>query len=74
MEAVLWRPTLTTEERDSGIAIIAATGVWALSGGLYGCTHLAAADLGEITRAVKRRLKGIQYRPDLVDGASPRPA
>ncbi|MER5664016.1 helix-turn-helix domain-containing protein [Streptomyces mirabilis] len=30
--------------------------------------NLAAADLGEITRAVKRRLKGIRYRPDLVDG------
>lgn len=30
--------------------------------------NLAAADLGEITRAVKRRLKKIQYRPDLVDG------
>lgn len=30
--------------------------------------NLAAADLGQITRAVKRRLKQIQYRPDLVDG------
>jgi transposase len=30
--------------------------------------NLAAADLAEITRAVKRRLKQIQYRPDLVDG------
>lgn len=30
--------------------------------------NLAAADLGEITSAVKRRLKKIQYRPDLVDG------
>ncbi|MFF4345468.1 transposase [Kitasatospora sp. NPDC001540] len=29
--------------------------------------NLAAADLGQITRAVKRRLKRIQYRPDLVD-------
>ncbi|SEM25608.1 hypothetical protein SAMN05414137_121171, partial [Streptacidiphilus jiangxiensis] len=29
---------------------------------------LAAADLSQITRAVKRRLKRIQYRPDLVDG------
>ncbi|MEV7082781.1 hypothetical protein AB0N88_30255 [Streptomyces sp. NPDC093516] len=26
--------------------------------------NLAAADLDEITRAVKRRLKKIQYRPD----------
>jgi hypothetical protein len=31
-------------------------------------SNLAAADLGQITRAVKRRLKQIQYRPDLVDG------
>jgi hypothetical protein len=30
--------------------------------------NLAAADLGQITRAVKHRLKQIQYRPDLVDG------
>ncbi|MFG2229466.1 hypothetical protein ACGFNX_05515 [Streptomyces sp. NPDC048723] len=30
--------------------------------------NLAAADLGQITRAVKRRLKQIQYRPDLVAG------
>ncbi|MCX4564789.1 hypothetical protein OOK48_00270 [Streptomyces viridodiastaticus] len=30
--------------------------------------NLAAADLGQITRAIKRRLKQIQYRPDLVDG------
>ncbi|MFG3002243.1 hypothetical protein ACGFYK_38115, partial [Streptomyces sp. NPDC048340] len=30
--------------------------------------NLAAADLSQITRAVKRRLKQIQYRPDLVDG------
>ncbi|MFF5408559.1 hypothetical protein ACFY8K_37660 [Streptomyces misionensis] len=30
--------------------------------------HLAAADLGQITRAVKRRLKQIQYRPHVVDG------
>lgn len=30
--------------------------------------NLAAADLSQITRAVKCRLKQIQYRPDLVDG------
>ncbi|MFG2755746.1 transposase [Streptomyces wuyuanensis] len=29
--------------------------------------NLAAADLGQITRAVERRLKQIQYRPDSVD-------
>ncbi|WP_406840960.1 transposase [Streptomyces sp. AHU1] len=29
--------------------------------------NLAAADLGQITRAVKRRLKQIRYRPDFVD-------
>ena len=30
--------------------------------------NLAAADLGQNTRAVKHRLKKVQYRPDLVDG------
>jgi transposase len=40
--------------------------IWALVKRDLG--NLAAADLGEITRAVKRRLKGIHYRPDLVDG------
>ncbi len=30
--------------------------------------NLATADPGQSTRAVKRRLKKIQYRPDLVDG------
>jgi transposase len=41
-------------------------GIWSLVKGDLG--NLAAADLSEITRAVKRRLKKIQYRPDLVDG------
>ena len=41
-------------------------GVWSLVKRDIG--NLAAADLGQITRAVKRRLKKIQYRPDLVDG------
>ncbi|MFH8838085.1 transposase [Streptomyces sp. NPDC017868] len=30
--------------------------------------NLAATDLGQLTRAVKRKLKQIQYRPHLVDG------
>ncbi|WP_411146804.1 hypothetical protein [Streptomyces sp. x-80] len=30
--------------------------------------NLAAADPSQITRAVKRRLKQIRYRPDAVDG------
>lgn len=30
--------------------------------------NLAAADLGQITQAVKRRLKQIQYRPHVLDG------
>ncbi|MFJ6393896.1 transposase [Streptomyces sp. NPDC091972] len=30
--------------------------------------NLAAEDLTQITRAVKRRLKRIHYRPELVDG------
>jgi len=41
-------------------------GIWSLVKRDIG--NLAAADLGQITRAVKRRLKQIQYRPDLVDG------
>ena len=30
--------------------------------------NLAAADLGQITRTVKRKLKMLQYRPQLLDG------
>ncbi|MFE0683800.1 transposase [Streptomyces sp. NPDC058961] len=41
-------------------------GVWSLVKREIG--NLAAADLTQITRAVKRRLKRIQYRPELVDG------
>ncbi len=41
-------------------------GIWSLV--KRDIANLAAADPGQITRAVKRRLKQIQYRPDLVDG------
>ncbi|MEV7147714.1 transposase [Streptomyces sp. NPDC093084] len=41
-------------------------GVWSLVKRDTG--NLAAADLSQITRAVKRRLKKIQYRPHVVDG------
>jgi transposase len=41
-------------------------GIWSLVKRDIG--NLAAADLGQITRAVKHRLKKIQYRSDLVDG------
>ena len=41
-------------------------GIWSLVKREIG--NLAAADLSQITRAVKRRLKQIQYRPDLIDG------
>ncbi|MFD9125490.1 transposase [Kitasatospora sp. NPDC059571] len=41
-------------------------GIWSLVKREIG--KLAAADLAQITRAVKRRLKRIQYRPELVDG------
>ncbi|MEV5899327.1 transposase [Streptomyces sp. NPDC052127] len=41
-------------------------GIWSLVKRDIG--NLAAADLGQITLAVKRRLKQIQYRPDVVDG------
>lgn len=41
-------------------------GIWALVKRDIG--NLAAVDLGRITRVVKRRLKQIPYRPDLVKG------
>lgn len=41
-------------------------GIWSLVKRDIG--NLAAADLAQITRAVKRRLKQIQYRPELIDG------
>ncbi|WP_257585884.1 MULTISPECIES: transposase [unclassified Streptomyces] len=41
-------------------------GIWSLVKREVG--NLAAADLAQITKAVKRRLKQIQYRPDIVDG------
>ncbi len=41
-------------------------GVWSLVKRDIG--NLAAADLGQLTRAVKRKLKQIQYRPHLIDG------
>ena len=41
-------------------------GIWALVKRDTG--NLAAVDLGQVTRVVKRRLKQIQYRPDLVNG------
>lgn len=30
--------------------------------------NLAAADLGQVTRAVKRKLKMLRYRPEAIDG------
>ncbi|MBP2056788.1 transposase [Streptomyces griseochromogenes] len=41
-------------------------GIWSMVKRDVG--NLAAADLGQTTRAVKHRLKQIQYRPDLIDG------
>nr|WP_241678939.1 transposase [Streptomyces lasalocidi] len=41
-------------------------GIWSLVEREIG--NLAAGDLTQITRAVRRRLKRIQYRPELVDG------
>lgn len=40
-------------------------GVWSLVKREIG--NLAAVDLSQITRGVKRRLKQIRYRPELVD-------
>ncbi|MEU5076058.1 transposase [Streptomyces asoensis] len=41
-------------------------GVWSLV--KRGIGNLAAASLGQVIRAVKRRLKKLQYRPDVIDG------
>ncbi|WP_199791187.1 MULTISPECIES: transposase [unclassified Streptomyces] len=41
-------------------------GVWSLLKRDIG--NLAAADLGRITRAVKRKLKMLRYRPEVIDG------
>ncbi|MGM0345959.1 transposase [Streptomyces sp. Adlamb9] len=41
-------------------------GVWSLVKRDIG--NFAAANLGEITRAAKGRLKKLQYRPHLIDG------
>lgn len=41
-------------------------GVWSLANQDLG--NLAAADLGQITRTVRRKLKMLQYRPQLLDG------
>ncbi|MFE2581955.1 transposase [Streptomyces sp. NPDC059378] len=41
-------------------------GVWSLVKRDIG--NLAAASLDDVTRAVKRRLKRLQYRPDVIDG------
>jgi len=41
-------------------------GIWSLVKREIG--NLAAADLGQITRAVKRKLKMLQYRPEAIDG------
>ncbi|MFF0191296.1 transposase [Streptomyces sp. NPDC005244] len=41
-------------------------GIWSLVKRDIG--NLAAADLSQITRAVKRQLKMLQYRPEVIDG------
>ncbi|MET7319606.1 transposase [Streptomyces sp. NPDC005549] len=41
-------------------------GIWSLDKLDIG--NLAAADLGQVTRAVKRKLKTLQYRPEVIDG------
>lgn len=43
-----------------------AEGVWSLVKRDIG--NLAAADLGQITRVVKRKLKMLEYRPAVIDG------
>jgi transposase len=44
----------------------AQEGIWSLVKRDIG--NLAAANLGQITPAVKHKLKQVQYRPDLIDG------
>jgi hypothetical protein len=46
-------------------------GIWSLVKRDIG--NLAAADLSQITRAVKRKLKMLQYRPEVIWSAGPRP-
>ncbi|WP_455772866.1 IS630 family transposase [[Kitasatospora] papulosa] len=41
-------------------------GIWSLV--KRDISNLAAADLGQVTRAVKRKLKMLQYRPEVIDG------
>ncbi|WP_370468473.1 hypothetical protein [Streptacidiphilus sp. P02-A3a] len=41
-------------------------GIWSLVKRDIG--NLAAAELSQITRAVKRELKMLQYRPEVIDG------
>ena len=41
-------------------------GIWPLVKRDIG--NLAAADLSQITRAVKRKLKMLQFRPEVIDG------
>ncbi|GAA2941655.1 hypothetical protein GCM10010518_30980 [Kitasatospora cinereorecta] len=41
-------------------------GIWSLVKRDIG--NLAAADIGQVTRAVKRKLKMLQYRPEVIDG------
>ncbi|MEU3563006.1 transposase [Kitasatospora sp. NPDC006786] len=41
-------------------------GIWPLV--KRGCGNLAAADVGQVTRAVKRKLRMIQCRPEVIDG------
>ncbi|WTZ85425.1 transposase [Streptomyces sp. NBC_01384] len=41
-------------------------GIWSLVKRDIG--NLAAANLGQVTRAVKRKLKMLQYRPEAIDG------
>lgn len=45
--------------------LIPQESIWALVKRDIG--NLAAADLGQLTRAIKCRLKQLQYRPDAVD-------
>lgn len=51
---------------DLGTRPQPAGGVWSLVKRDIG--NLAAADLGQVIRAVKRKLKMVQYQPEVIDG------
>ncbi|MFF1401373.1 hypothetical protein ACFVZD_47825 [Streptomyces sp. NPDC058287] len=72
-ERASWHRPPTSTLRDggdqgspSGPDLNPQEGIWSLVKRDIG--SLAAADLNQVTRAVKRKLKMLQYRPEVIDG------